>query len=390
MKDIIETSKYKLSSISKNRYEIEIKTGLFSKNESRKISGCYFSGPQKNWVFPKNEISLKQFESLFKNETQTKIDNNITAKKNDEIDTIDNEIIEDKNTVDKNNDSIFFKSKTYIDYINVLKEKKYSKPTIETYIGHFKRFLKFYGFKHPKSITDNEIREYLLYLVKEKKLSATTQNHTINSLKFYYSNILARKIDAFYIQRPKMIKYKPSVLSKNEVVKILKSVTNLKHQIILYIIYSSGLIPSEIIHLKIIDIDSTNRTIYINHTNKFKKRFVILSDIVLKLLREYYREYKPKMWLFEGASGGQYSKRSIHHIFTKALKLSKIKSYATLKTLKNSFAVHLLESGTDIRYVQKLLGHKNLKSTQRYKDVSKSAENEIISPLDKLFDKENL
>ena len=395
MKDTIETEKYILTSIDRARYRIKLKNRLFSKKESNKIRGCYYSGPQKAWVFPKDEICLKQFQGLFKNPTILKKNNTNNIYENKEINhkIIENnyEKIEDKKIPeDKNNDSIFFNSQSYRDYIKILNDKKYSEPTIKTYIGHFKRFMRYNSFKNPKNITDDEIRQYLLHLVKEKKLSADSQNHTINSIKFYYSNVLDRKIEDFYIQRPQRTKYKPSVLSENEVGKILKSVTNLKHQTILYIIYSSGLIPSEIIHLKISDIDSSSKKIHINHSNKFKRRFVILSDIVLELLREYYKEYKPKIWLFEGANGGQYSKRSIHHIFSKAVKLSEIKSYATLKTLKNSFAVHLLESGTDIRYVQKLLGHKKLKSTQRYKDVSKSAENEIISPLDKLFNKGSL
>ena len=212
MKDIMETSVYELTTISKNRYKIEMKIGVFSKEFSKKVNGCYFSGPQKAWVFPKNEISLKQFLDLYK----IKSDDEIINKNNEVVHDINNkkENVKRENVQDENSDFIFFKSKIYEDYLKLLNNKKYSEPTIKTYIAHFRRFLKFYGFKHPASITNDEIRQYLIYLVKKKELSSSSQNHTINTIKFYYSNILNRKIDDFYIQRPKKKYYLPSVLSE--------------------------------------------------------------------------------------------------------------------------------------------------------------------------------
>ncbi|MCK4359505.1 MAG: tyrosine-type recombinase/integrase [Candidatus Cloacimonetes bacterium] len=270
------------------------------------------------------------------------------------------------------------------EYIETLQLKNYSEPTIKTYRLHFKMFLKYHQNTKLEAFTHEQIRQYLLYLVNEKKYSTSAQNQAINSIKFYYEKVLGKPVEKYYVPRPRKEKKLPQVLSENEVTIILKQIKNLKHKCIIYLIYSAGLRLTEVVHLKISDIQSDRKQIFIRSAKGNKDRYVILSDIILNLLRRYYKEYHPKEWLFEGRSGEKFSKRVIQKIFKAAVIKSGVNKPATIHTLRHCFATHLLEHGTDLRYVQHLLGHKNLKTTERYTHVSKNAIDRIKSPLDVL------
>lgn len=190
---------------------------------------------------------------------------------------------------------------------------------------------------------------------------------------------------------PENQKKLPEVLSEQEVTKIFKQIHNLKHKCIIYLIYSAGLRLTEVVHLKISDINSDRKQIFIRSAKGNKDRYVILSETILQLLRKYYKEYQPKVWLFEGQNGGKYSKRSVQTIFTRAAKNSGVNKHATIHTLRHSFATHLLEHGTDLRYIQELLGHKSSKTTEIYAHITYTAKNKIVSPLDNLnIEKENI
>lgn len=223
-----------------------------------------------------------------------------------------------------------------------------------------------------------------MYLVEEKKYSPSSQNQAINSIKFYYEKVLGKPVEKYCVPQPRKPKKLPEVLSEEEVTIILKQIKNLKHKCIVYLIYSAGLILTEAVHLKISDIQSDRKQIYIRSAKGNKDRYVILSEVILNLLRKYYKEYHPKEWLFEGKPGEQFSRRVIQRIFKDAVIKSGVNKPATIHTLRHSFATHLLEHGTDLRYVQHLLGHKNLKTTERYTHVTKNAIDRIKSPLDEL------
>lgn len=270
------------------------------------------------------------------------------------------------------------------DYIKTLEVYRYSEPTCKTYIANFKRFLSFYPNIAPENIDKKQIKEYLHYLVTKRKISASAQNQAINSIKFYYEKVLKRKREVYDLERPRLRKQLPQVLSEEEVVKILKTIKNLKHKSIIYLIYSAGLRLGEVVWLKISDIDSDRMQIFIRSAKGNKDRYVILSETVLNLLREYFKQYRPKDWLFEGQKGGQYSKKSVQNIFKRALNDSSVKKWASVHTLRHSFATHLLEKGTDLRYIQQILGHKNVKTTERYTHITKTAFNNIKSPIDTL------
>ncbi|HAQ60565.1 TPA: integrase, partial [Candidatus Delongbacteria bacterium] len=248
------------------------------------------------------------------------------------------------------------------EYNRLLRLKNYSSGTISTYNYCFEKFLDHFKSKNISELTKDQITEFL-YIESQKGLSYGYQNQIINAIKFYYEKVLGRKKEFYDIPRAKRPHKLPVVFSEEEIVILLGQVKNLKHKCILYLIYSGGLRISEAVKMKISDIDSTRNIIVIRGGKGKKDRTTLLSQKVLELLRQYYKEYRPKEYLFEGETGGQYSVKSIQNIFNKALESSGIKKNATVHTLRHSFATHLLERGTDLRYIQDLLGHESSKTT---------------------------
>lgn len=277
-----------------------------------------------------------------------------------------------------------FMNDIMLKYLRAMKLQNYNEATVKTYRQYFQQFLKFFENSKLEEIPLDEIRQYVLYLVEEKKYSASSQNNAINAIKFYYYYVINREIDEFYLPRPRRAKTIPKILNEQEVSKILKNINNLRDKCMIFLIYSAGLSPSELTYLRIKDIDSTNMRIFISSARGNKDRYVVLSDKILKLLREYFKMYKPCNWLFESKPGIRYSKRNLQKTFQIAVKESGITKPATLSILKNSFAVHLIEKGVDIRYIQQMLGHKHSKTTMKYLRVSKRDLSAIKSPLDNL------
>ncbi|WP_240917374.1 tyrosine-type recombinase/integrase [Flavobacterium columnare] len=175
------------------------------------------------------------------------------------------------------------------------------------------------------------------------------------------------------------------MLSKNEIVKLFSVLENKKHRLILKLCYGMGLRVSEIVNLKVEHIDSQSMRVLIVNAKGKKDRYTNLPESVLEDLRAYYLEYRPKTWLFEGAYGGNYSIRSIQAVFKSAMKKAKITKTIGIHGLRHGYATHLIEGGADIRFLQKLLGHSNLKTTQIYTHVTDVTLSKIKSPLDGLF-----
>lgn len=231
--------------------------------------------------------------------------------------------------------------------------------------------------------------EFSRFLVTELKVSTLYQNSAINAIKFYFEKVLGGRRKLYFVERPRKEKALPVVCSEEEILQLLKSVENIKHRAILSTIYSSGLRISELINLKIKDIDSERMQIRVEQAKGKKDRYTILSKKLLLLLRSYFKVDKPNHWLFEGAGSTkenpvQYSVRSIQSILKAALEKTGIKKHVTVHTLRHSFATHLLENGTDLRYIQNLLGHESSKTTEIYTHVTTKGFNQIVSPLDKL------
>lgn len=246
-----------------------------------------------------------------------------------------------------------------------LLSRKYSYRTVKGYLYYNKDFLN-YTKKRSSDINDNDIKNYILYLAEEKQSATSTLNQAINALKFYYGSMQKKKF-VYEIKRPRKDKKLPVVLSKEEVAKIINSMDNLKHRTILMLTYSAGLRVGEVVRLKPEDIDSKRMLIHIKGAKGRKDRYVMLSEKALEILRQYWKKYRPEKWLFSGAKEGRYlSTRTADKIFRNACDKAGIKKDVSLHTLRHSFATHLLEGGTDLRYIQELLGHshtKRLKST---------------------------
>ena len=270
------------------------------------------------------------------------------------------------------------------EFTEVLNMRRYSESTIRNYSSQFEKFLSYYAHIPPENITPEQVAQYMSHLVSQCKISSSTQNQAINAIKFYFENVLGRKVIHYALDRPARDQRLPVVLSETEVTLLLNSCDNLKHKAMLYLIYAAGLRRSELIALRIHSIDRERNLINIEGGKGKKDRITLLSKKALALLDEYCARYKPANYVFEGASGFQYSATSLQKIFMAALKKSGIQKAATLHTLRHSFATHLLESGTDIRYIQVLLGHSSSKTTEIYTHVTRKGFENIRSPLDNL------
>lgn len=269
------------------------------------------------------------------------------------------------------------------EYIDLLETKRYSINTARTYIGLFSEFIRYFKGMSLKEINENDIKQYMLTIVKTGK-SLSCQNQVINAIKFYYEQVLDMPQRFYEIERPRKEQKLPTVLSEEEILRIISSTTNIKHKAILVTIYSCGLRLSELLNLKITDVQSDRGLLIVKDGKGNKDRNTILSDTTLALLRKYYLAYKPKEYLFEGRDGGRYSVKSVQNIVKHSLKTAKITKRASTHTLRHSFATHLLENGTDLRHVQTLLGHSSPKTTEIYTHVSTKGLQGVVSPIEKL------
>jgi site-specific recombinase XerD len=221
-------------------------------------------------------------------------------------------------------------------------------------------------------------------LINEKGYSEAAIHTMVNSVKFYFEKVEERGSEFYDLPRPRKAQKLPDILAEEEVAELIKKTENLKHKTLLMASYSAGLRVSELVNLKITDIDSKRMMLHIREGKGKKDRMVPLSKILLETLREYFQKYRPKEFLFEGEAGRPYSTRSAQLILAAAKKEARINKKGSIHLLRHSYATHLLEGGTDIRYIQSFLGHSSLKTTMIYTHVSKLKIESIQSPLDKL------
>ena len=274
----------------------------------------------------------------------------------------------------------------YIEALELFRKQlvvaRYSQSTVKTYDYMFREFLK-YQYPTPLyQVSRQQILDFQLALVETKKVSRSYQNQSINALKFYWEQVLGHDRQLFDLSRPKKIEKLPTVLSIEEVQRILKATTYLKHKAMLATLYSAGLRMGELLNLRIGDIDSDRMQIWVREGKGVKDRLTVLSPMLLKVLRSYFVQYRPKTYLFEGADGKPYSGSSVRKVLQRAVKRANIHKAVRPHTLRHSFATHLLENGTNLRCIQVLLGHTSAKTTEIYTHVSTKVLEEIKSPLD--------
>lgn len=246
------------------------------------------------------------------------------------------------------------------DFTKLMKIKRYAPSSIRSYKNAISLFLDAFPEKYPENISIREIENFLYRKIKQDNISASYQKTLVGAIQFLYNNMWRKNFQLKHLY-PDRREYKlPVVLSKEEVQKIIRCCNNIKHKAILATIYGGGLRLSDCLHLTIKDIDSQRMLIKITQSKGNKDRYVPLSKNLLQLLRDYWKVYKTKHYLFEGQKGGMYSSRSVQNIFKNALKKAGVQKDATVHTLRHSYATHLLESGTDIRIIQVLLGHNGL------------------------------
>lgn len=262
---------------------------------------------------------------------------------------------------------------------------RYSYQTIKSYRHALTQLFASYKYLKPDQVEAQHVKSYILDRIRKRNISISAQNQIINAYKIYAEKILNRPKEFLDIPRPKRGKRLPGVLSKREVIKVIQAPKNLKHKMILMLIYSAGLRVSEAVNILVQDVNTDRRVIHIKGGKGNKDRYVVLAEALLPLLNEYLEEYKPDRWLFEGQYAERYSIRSVQNFYSRALSSADIGKYATLHTLRHSYATHCLENGHNLKDIQQALGHRSLKTTQIYLHVRADTIDRMKSPLDQLM-----
>jgi len=272
-------------------------------------------------------------------------------------------------------------------FIQQLHLKAYSPSTIKTYRNEFMQLLQLLKTKPVDTLTRDDIKRYMVHVMQKEKLSENTAHSRLNALKFYFDQVLGRENFFWEIPRPKKQQQNPHFFNQDEITKIIKQTSNIKHKTMLMLAYGTGMRVSEVTALKVWQIDSKRMQIIIEQAKGKKDRVTTLSPVLLVMLREYFMAYKPKRegYLFCGQNESEpYSSRSLQLVLQAAKQRAGILKPGSVHALRHSFATHLLDKGTDVTLIMKLLGHNDIKTTLRYLHVTNRDVLQIISPLDQL------
>jgi len=256
--------------------------------------------------------------------------------------------------------------------------------TIKTYKTHLIGLFRYFPNVLPSLISAEQIKEYMLYKIRASKIGERTQEQIMNAFAAFYKRLLDQENKLSLLKRPKKPKDLPNVFSKEEIVRLLKSVQNIKHKALLMVVYSSGMRKNEVKKLRKQDVLFDRKCIFVKDAKGKKDRYILLSDKAAAFLKIYFGQYDPKYWLFEGQHGGQYSETSIQKVFMKAKIKSGVNPNTTFHGLRHSFATHLVENNVPLHIIKDLLGHESLETTQIYLHISDKMRRSIESPLDGL------
>ena len=269
-------------------------------------------------------------------------------------------------------------------YIQKHIELRNSSHTIKSYVSSFEEFINYFPQMEIDQINEAQIMEYLRYLVSERQVSVSYQNVAINAIKFYYEQVLRGRRKFYFIDRPRRDKVLPEVLNMQEITAMIKQTENIKHKLILMFGYGSGLRLNEITKIRLSDIDRERMQLRVKNGKGRKDRYTKLAAKIIPILDEYLANEPTDDLLFRGATGGLYADRSIQQVVKQAAERAKIQKRVTPKTLRHSFATHLLEQGVDLRYIQEMLCHASSKTTEIYTHITTKGFENIESPMDGL------
>ena len=342
-------------------------------NMIRRVHGGEYSRMEKYWYFP---IRTATFDALIQ-----------AFSSPPDIDLIIHENLSRYGLVNGGQDNTVTTElvKGLDTFVGWMQSRRYSPQTIETYTGVLKSFFQYFHTKPIATITAADVIEFNTRYILAHHYSSSYQNQLVNALKLYYKIVEHSAMEIDLLHRPRKEHKLPNVLSLEEVKKLLSAPSNVKHKAMLSLIYSCGLRRGELLALKLTDVDSNRQLLHIHQAKGRKDRVVPLSIKIIGLLRTYYVSHQPKQWLFEGMKTGEpYSAKSLESVLKQAVSRAGIKKPVSLHWLRHSYATHLLEAGTDLRYIQVLLGHSSSKTTEIYTHVSTLHLSQIRSPFDSL------
>ena len=360
----------------------------------RSKAGAVWSRSGKCWYMPMNRESFEKIKTVFKEHTTleyAELKKYLTGKNiaQKAAPAKTNRILVNKESNNMKPVAEIAQVNKHVipEMIKHLQLKGYSSSTRKTYTNEMAVFLKAIKTHAADEFTTKRIKDYLSYCAATLKLTENTLHSRMNALKFYYEQVLNRSRFFWEIPRPKKPVQLPKVLSKEEIALLLRAITNLKHKTMLMLGYSCGLRVSEITGLKLTDIDEHRRILIIRKGKGKKDRVIGLSPVMIIMLRNYKEKYKPADYVFEGQKPGtRYSVRSLESIIHAAKEKVGIKKSGSMHMLRHSFATHLLDKGTDVVFIQKLLGHNDIKTTLRYLHVTNKDVLNILSPLEDIKD----
>lgn len=358
-------------------------------NIVRQLPGRMWSATNRKWYVPADSFDVDGFTMMAEKAggVVSRVADNVIVKSKPEegnagrTELPQEKIKQERVPIVKSNDPLI---KSGLDALRVwMEQKRYSVHTIDTYIDALDIFFGFYSGKQPMDIRYSDIIHFNHEYIINKGLSFSYQNQMINAIKLFYRQNHSRYLDLDRIERPRRPKRLPKVIAKEDVMKMLRGIRNRKHRMALTMIYACGLRRMELINIKLSHLDEKRRNVTIINSKGQKDRVLPVSEKLLAQIRSYLEEYDPQEYLIEGPQpGSQYSGTSLEVIFHKYLGNVLKDHNFTLHCLRHSYATHLLESGTDLRYIQTLLGHKSSKTTEQYTWVSMKSLHNIKNPTD--------
>ena len=354
-------------------------TGRYNREWIKELNGygkAYYDAANREWLLKWSQLAVDSLPDYFSSRgvelivKKPKVSDLIKVKRGKQGSEIRKRILSEKQV-------------RYIDELRShLEEKRYSRRTIESYTAHLELFFKYFNDKDPDEIRNNDISEFIEDHILKSGYSSSYQNIIISAIKMFYTLNGMRRVGRESFERPRRSRALPKVFSKEEVMKIFGATRNSKHKLMLWLIYSCGLRRSEVINIKLTDLDSDRGILNIREGKGNTDRMVPIPQKVWEKIRAYINNYMPVTYLFEGQTGGRYSVESVYSVFKQSLRRAGIKKDVGVHCLRHSYATHLHESGLDIRYIQELLGHKSIRTTEIYTHVSRRNLFAIRSPIE--------